>query len=202
MISLKCCSTAPREKRTHTRCLWGIAAQDPLWREQLRFSGRVLATGGPQLTEAVTFCPGYKIRHVKKCSHKCPGVRGSRLQPQCSFKGSTCDAGVNEPCYVTRTLPPRQPGTGTFCPPYVLEHVATPNPSCLPPPDSHQLPPQKLCLASPGAAFLASPSAAAQGPDPSSAKNSLPEKKNPPNTIQGAGEQGQSQGQTRRDLEV
>lgn len=198
MISPKCCSTAPREKRTHTRCLWGSAALDPLQQEQLRFSGRVLAAGGPQLTEAATFCPGYKIRHVKKCSHKCLGVRGSRLQPQCSFKGSTRDAGANEPSYVTRTLPPGSWDQVHFVHPmcYSTWLPQTPPVSLL------QLPPQKLCLASHKAAFLATLSAPGQGPDPSSAKNSLPEKKNPPNTIQGAGEQGQSQGQTRRDLEV
>lgn len=51
------------------------------------------------------------------------------------------------------------------------------------------------------AAFLATLSATAQGSNPSSAKNSLPQN-NPPNKIQGAAKQSQSQGQLRQELQV
>lgn len=84
--------------------------------------------------EGLTFCPGYKIRHGMKSSRKYPRVRRTRLQLQHSSTERTCNADVNEP-----DQGPSSQGRGKFCPPCMLEYVATPNPSLLLPPAFHQL---------------------------------------------------------------
>lgn len=130
----------------------------PQQQEQLHFSSRAFTASPPRLrAEGLTFCPGYKIRHGMKSSCKYPRVRRTRLQLQHLSKERTCNADVNEP-----DQGPSSQGRGKFCPPCMLEYVATPNTSLLLPPAFHQLPSQKHCLTFPEAVFLATPSARAQ----------------------------------------